>query len=150
MVAVCAAQRRRPGAPGQAAPARLPCLALRPPRRAQLELASLGAGRPGWYIECTAIALRYLGANFDVQGGGRDLVFLHHEMSAAEGVVAAGEPLAEAFVHAGMVGLHGEKMSKSMGNLELVSRLRHAGGDPMAIRLALMNHHYRSDWEWTP
>ena len=111
--------------------------------------SSLGAGRPGWHIECTAIAMRYLGPNFDVQGGGSDLVFPHHEMCAAEAIVASNEPLAEAFVHSGLVGLDGEKMSKSKGNLELVSRLRKSGADPMAIRLALLNHHYRTDWEWT-
>lgn len=112
--------------------------------------SSLGPGRPGWHIECTAIALRHLGPDFDVQGGGTDLVFPHHEMCAAEGEAITGQPLAKAYVHAGMVGLDGEKMSKSKGNLELVSRLRHAGADPMAIRLALLAHHYRSDWEWTP
>ena len=112
--------------------------------------SSLGAGRPGWHIECTAIALRYLGSAFDIQGGGSDLIFPHHEMCAAEAIVASGQPLAEAYVHSGMVGLHGEKMSKSKGNLELVSRLRHAGADPMAIRLALLDNHYRDDWEWTP
>lgn len=111
--------------------------------------SSLGRGRPGWHIECTAIALRYLGAAFDVQGGGSDLVFPHHEMCAAQGVVAAGEPLAEAFVHSAMVGLDGEKMSKSVGNLVLVSKLRGQGVDPMAIRLALLDHHYRTDWSWT-
>ncbi|HOA26937.1 MAG TPA: cysteine--1-D-myo-inosityl 2-amino-2-deoxy-alpha-D-glucopyranoside ligase [Arachnia sp.] len=149
MIPLCAANGGDPERPGKRHP--LDCLVWRFARPDEPSWNSpLGAGRPGWHIECTAIALRYLGANFDVQGGGRDLIFPHHEMSAAEGVVAAGEPLAEAFVHSGMVGLHGEKMSKSKGNLELVSRLRHAGGDPMAIRLALMNHHYRSDWEWTP
>ena len=111
--------------------------------------SSLGAGRPGWHIECTAIALRFLGPAFDVQGGGSDLVFPHHEMCAAESITASREPMAEAFVHSGMVGLDGEKMSKSKGNLELVSRLRHSGADPMAIRLALLDHHYRTDWDWT-
>ena len=111
--------------------------------------SSLGEGRPGWHIECTAIALRFLGRDFDIQGGGSDLVFPHHEMCAAEAIVASGEPLASAYVHAGMVALDGEKMSKSKGNLELVSRLRQGGADPMAIRLALISHHYRDDWEWT-
>ncbi|WP_040281917.1 cysteine--1-D-myo-inosityl 2-amino-2-deoxy-alpha-D-glucopyranoside ligase [Tessaracoccus massiliensis] len=110
----------------------------------------LGAGRPGWHIECTAIALRYLGPDFDVQGGGSDLVFPHHEMCAAQAIVASREPLADAFVHSGLVALDGEKMSKSKGNLELVSRLRKAGADPMAVRLALLNNHWRSNWEWTP
>ncbi|MDO5735741.1 MAG: cysteine--1-D-myo-inosityl 2-amino-2-deoxy-alpha-D-glucopyranoside ligase [Propionibacteriaceae bacterium] len=108
----------------------------------------LGAGRPGWHIECVAISLHHLGPHFDVQGGGSDLTFPHHEMCAAQAIVASREPMAKAFVHSGMVALDGEKMSKSKGNLELVSRLRHAGADPMAIRLALMDNHYRSDWEW--
>jgi L-cysteine:1D-myo-inositol 2-amino-2-deoxy-alpha-D-glucopyranoside ligase len=112
--------------------------------------SSLGRGRPGWHIECSAIAREHLGAEFDVQGGGSDLVFPHHEMSAAEAQVAdPAHRFARAYVHAGMVALDGEKMSKSKGNLELVSRLRDAGVDPMAIRLALLRHHYRTDWEWT-
>jgi len=109
-----------------------------------------GRGRPGWHVECSAIAREHLGDAIDVQGGGSDLVFPHHEMSASEAQVAEpGTPFARAYVHAGMVALHGEKMSKSKGNLELVSRLREHGTDPMAIRLALLRHHYRSDWEWT-
>jgi L-cysteine:1D-myo-inositol 2-amino-2-deoxy-alpha-D-glucopyranoside ligase len=112
---------------------------------------SLGRGRPGWHIECSAIAREHLGAGFDVQGGGSDLVFPHHEMSASEAqVVDPDHRFARAYVHAGMVALDGEKMSKSKGNLELVSRLRGEGVDPMAIRLALLAHHYRSDWEWEP
>ncbi len=108
----------------------------------------LGRGRPGWHIECAAIALQHLGKAFDVQGGGSDLVFPHHEMSASEATVATHEAFAKAYVHAGMVGYEGEKMSKSKGNLVLVSKLRAEGRDPMAIRLALLAHHYRSDWEW--
>ncbi|MGA8986667.1 cysteine--1-D-myo-inosityl 2-amino-2-deoxy-alpha-D-glucopyranoside ligase [Aeromicrobium sp.] len=108
----------------------------------------LGRGRPGWHVECAAIALEHLGTNFDVQGGGSDLVFPHHEMSASEATVTTHEPFAQAYVHAGMVGYEGEKMSKSKGNLVLVSKLRAAGHNPMAIRLALLAHHYRSDWEW--
>ncbi len=109
-----------------------------------------GRGRPGWHVECSAIALRYLGENFDVQGGGSDLVFPHHEMSASEAQAAfEGLTFARSYSHAGMVAYEGEKMSKSRGNLVLVSRLTEAGTDPMAIRLALLAHHYRSDWEWT-
>jgi L-cysteine:1D-myo-inositol 2-amino-2-deoxy-alpha-D-glucopyranoside ligase len=112
--------------------------------------ASLGRGRPGWHIECVAIALDHLGMGFDVQGGGSDLVFPHHEMGASHAQVLTGEyPYAKAYVHAGMVALHGEKMSKSKGNLVFVSALRRDGVDPAAIRLALLAHHYRSDWEWT-
>ncbi|GAA3030214.1 cysteine--1-D-myo-inosityl 2-amino-2-deoxy-alpha-D-glucopyranoside ligase [Streptosporangium longisporum] len=108
-----------------------------------------GPGRPGWHIECTAIALANLSGGFDVAGGGSDLIFPHHECGAHEGHVASGEwPFAKAYVHAGMVALDGEKMSKSKGNLVFVSRLRRES-DPMAIRLALLAHHYRSDWEWT-
>ena len=108
----------------------------------------LGRGRPGWHIECSSMALHYLGDTIDVQGGGSDLIFPHHEMSASEAQVATGKPFAKAYVHAGMVGFEGEKMSKSKGNLVLVSKLRADGFDPMAIRLSLLAHHYRSDWEW--
>ena len=110
----------------------------------------LGDGRPGWHIECTTIALDYLGMSFDVQGGGTDLVFPHHEMSAvqASGITGA-SPFAHAYVHQAMVGLDGEKMSKSRGNLVLVSTLRQAGVDPMAIRLTVLAHHYRTPWDWT-
>jgi L-cysteine:1D-myo-inositol 2-amino-2-deoxy-alpha-D-glucopyranoside ligase len=112
--------------------------------------ASLGPGRPGWHIECVAIALDHLGMGFDVQGGGSDLSFPHHEMGASHAQVLTGEyPYAKAYVHAGMVALDGEKMSKSKGNLVFVSTLRRDGVDPAAIRLALLAHHYRADWEWT-
>lgn len=110
---------------------------------------SLGAGRPGWHIECTVIAQKYLPAPFTVQGGGSDLIFPHHEMGAGHAYSLAGVPLAKHYAHAGMVGLDGEKMSKSKGNLVLVSKLRAAGEDPAAIRLAILAHHYRSDWSWT-
>ncbi len=112
---------------------------------------SLGHGRPGWHIECVAIALDCIGMGFDVQGGGRDLVFPHHEMGASHAEVMTAEwPFARHYVHVGMVGLDGEKMSKSRGNLVFVSRLREDGVDPRAIRLALLAQHYRTDWEWTP
>ncbi len=109
-----------------------------------------GRGRPGWHIECSAIALDHLGSPLDVQGGGSDLAFPHHEMGAAEAQVATGSwPYARHYTHAGMVRLDGEKMSKSRGNLVFVSRLRDAGVDPAAIRLAILSHHYRGDWDWT-
>lgn len=109
-----------------------------------------GPGRPGWHVECAAIALSHLGEEFDVQGGGRDLEFPHHEMSASEAQAAfSGLTFAKSYVHTGMVGYEGEKMSKSRGNLVFVSALREAGQDPMAIRVALLAHHYRTDWEWT-
>jgi L-cysteine:1D-myo-inositol 2-amino-2-deoxy-alpha-D-glucopyranoside ligase len=112
--------------------------------------SELGPGRPGWHVECAAIALDTLGNHFDVQGGGSDLAFPHHEMSAAHAEVATGEwPFARHYAHAGMIGLDGEKMSKSRGNLVLVSRLRMAGVDPAAVRLALLSGHYRADRSWT-
>lgn len=111
----------------------------------------LGHGRPGWHIECAAIALDFLGNTIDVQGGGSDLIFPHHEMSASEAQLITGEELfARNYVHSGMVSWQGHKMSKSRGNLVFVSTLRHEGVDPRAIRLALLAHHYRSDWSWTP
>jgi L-cysteine:1D-myo-inositol 2-amino-2-deoxy-alpha-D-glucopyranoside ligase len=113
--------------------------------------SSMGAGRPGWHVECTAIAVNRLGSTIDLQGGGSDLVFPHHEMGAAHAEVGTGVwPFARAFVHSGMVALDGEKMSKSRGNLVFVSKLRGDGVPPAAIRLALLDHHYRNDWEWTP
>ena len=110
---------------------------------------SIGLGRPGWHVECTSIALHHLGMSFDVQGGGTDLIFPHHEMSAAQGQALTGQwPFARAYVHQAMVGLDGEKMSKSTGNLVKVSALRAAGHDPMAIRLLLLAHHYRTPWSY--
>jgi L-cysteine:1D-myo-inositol 2-amino-2-deoxy-alpha-D-glucopyranoside ligase len=113
-----------------------------------------GPGRPGWHVECAAIATEYLGPSFDVQAGGSDLVFPHHEMSASHARVACapgddGPLFARVYAHSGMVAYAGAKMSKSLGNLVFVSRLRAEGTDPMAIRLALLAHHYRADWEWT-
>ncbi len=110
----------------------------------------LGPGRPGWHIECATIALGLLGDTIDVQGGGNDLIYPHHECSAAHAEILTGAaPFARHYVHAGMIGLNGEKMSKSKGNLVFVSRLRADGVDPMAVRLGLLAGHYRSDREWT-
>ncbi len=118
--------------------------------------SGFGRGRPGWHVECAAIATEYLGVTFDVQAGGTDLIFPHHEMSASHarvalaGLASPGEPVfARRYVHAGMVRLDGEKMSKSRGNLVFVSALTAGGTDPMAIRLAILAHHYRGDWDWT-
>jgi L-cysteine:1D-myo-inositol 2-amino-2-deoxy-alpha-D-glucopyranoside ligase len=149
MLAVFPERGGDPDRPGKKHP--LDCLLWQAQRPGEPAWDSaLGRGRPGWHVECTAIALQHLGETFDVQGGGSDLAFPHHEMSAGHGQVARpGPAFARAYVHAGMVGLHGEKMSKSKGNLVLVSTLRAEGVDPMAIRLALLRHHYRSDWEWT-
>jgi L-cysteine:1D-myo-inositol 2-amino-2-deoxy-alpha-D-glucopyranoside ligase len=112
--------------------------------------SELGAGRPGWHVECAAIAINRLGSAFDVQGGGSDLVFPHHENSAAHAEALTGEhPFARHYTHAGMIGLDGEKMSKSKGNLVFVSKLRAAGVDSMAVRLGLLSGHYRTDRSWT-
>jgi L-cysteine:1D-myo-inositol 2-amino-2-deoxy-alpha-D-glucopyranoside ligase len=117
--------------------------------------SAIGLGRPGWHIECTAIALKYLDPSdldstlIDIQGGGSDLIFPHHEMCAAQAHVLTGKELAASYVHAGMIGLDGEKMSKSKGNLVFVSRLVASGTDPMAIRWALMSDHYRTDRMWS-
>jgi len=114
-----------------------------------------GAGRPGWHIECCAIALHYLNPEpndeyaIDIQGGGSDLIFPHHEMSAAQSRSINGQRFARSYVHAGMVGLDGEKMSKSLGNLVFVSKLINSGVNPAAIRWALMGHAYSSDLMWS-
>jgi L-cysteine:1D-myo-inositol 2-amino-2-deoxy-alpha-D-glucopyranoside ligase len=149
MLALFASRGGDPDRPGKKNP--LDCLLWRAERPGEPAWdSSVGRGRPGWHIECTAIAMSTLGLPLSVQGGGSDLVFPHHEMSAAHADVATGEPpFARAYVHAGMVAYQGEKMSKSRGNLVFVSKLREAGVDPMALRLALLSHHYRSDWEWT-
>ena len=111
--------------------------------------SELGPGRPGWHVECCAIGLNRLGTGFDVQGGGSDLIFPHHEFSAAHAEALTGEyPMARHYVHTGMIGLNGEKMSKSKGNLVFVSRLRADQVDPMALRLALLSDHYRTDRSW--
>ncbi|MGH3758893.1 cysteine--1-D-myo-inosityl 2-amino-2-deoxy-alpha-D-glucopyranoside ligase [Actinophytocola sp.] len=112
--------------------------------------SELGAGRPGWHVECSVIALNRLGMTFDVQGGGSDLIFPHHEFSAAHAEALTGEhPFARHYAHAGMIGLDGEKMSKSRGNLVFVSRLRADHVDMMAVRLGLLSGHYRADRAWT-
>jgi L-cysteine:1D-myo-inositol 2-amino-2-deoxy-alpha-D-glucopyranoside ligase len=147
-IAIFAERGGDPDRLGKKAP--LDCLVWRHAREGEPSWESvIGAGRPGWHIECTAIALDRLGAGFDVQAGGSDLIFPHHEMCAAQGRVATDQPFAQAYLHSGMVGLDGEKMSKSKGNLVFVSALRESGVDPMVIRLALLEHHYREDWDWT-
>jgi L-cysteine:1D-myo-inositol 2-amino-2-deoxy-alpha-D-glucopyranoside ligase len=148
MLSIFAERGGDPDRPGKRDP--LDCLVWRLERSGEPAWDSaLGRGRPGWHIECTAIALDSLGESFDVQGGGSDLVFPHHEMCAAEAVAATGESFAKAYVHVAMVGLDGEKMSKSKGNLVLVSKLRAAGVDPMAVRLVLLSHHHLTEWSWT-
>jgi L-cysteine:1D-myo-inositol 2-amino-2-deoxy-alpha-D-glucopyranoside ligase len=109
----------------------------------------LGPGRPGWHVECSAIALSRIGTGLDIQGGGTDLIFPHHEFSAAHAESVSGEArFARHYVHAAMIGWDGHKMSKSRGNLVLVSRLRADGVEPAAIRLGLLAGHYRVDRPW--
>jgi L-cysteine:1D-myo-inositol 2-amino-2-deoxy-alpha-D-glucopyranoside ligase len=109
----------------------------------------LGEGRPGWHIECSVIAATYLDLPMTVKGGGRDLIFPHHEFSAGHTAALSGQPLADVYAHTGLVAYQGEKMSKSLGNLVFVSQLVRDGVDPRAIRLAVLAHRYRDDWEWT-
>jgi L-cysteine:1D-myo-inositol 2-amino-2-deoxy-alpha-D-glucopyranoside ligase len=107
-----------------------------------------GPGRPGWHIECSALALRELGETVDVHGGGRDLVFPHHECEMAQSESVTGQPFVRHWLHVGLVGLDGTKMSKSLGNLVFVGELLERW-QAVAIRAALLAHHYRTDWEWT-
>jgi L-cysteine:1D-myo-inositol 2-amino-2-deoxy-alpha-D-glucopyranoside ligase len=107
-----------------------------------------GPGRPGWHVECSALVLRELGETIDVHGGGRDLVFPHHECETAQSESVTGRPFVGHWVHVGLVGLDGEKMSKSLGNLIFVGDLVKEW-EPMVVRLALLDHHYRQDWQWT-
>ncbi len=140
-----------PGRPGKKDP--LDALVWRAERPGEPTWDSpFGRGRPGWHVECAAIATEYLGPVFDVQAGGSDLVFPHHELSASHARVAFAPVegvFARVYAHAGMVSYQGHKMSKSLGNLVFVNRLLADGTDPMAVRMALLAHHYRSDWEWT-
>jgi len=107
-----------------------------------------GPGRPGWHIECSALALRELGETVDIHGGGRDLLFPHHECEAVQSAAVNHQPLARYWVHCGLVGLDGAKMSKSLGNLVFVSELLERAPAP-AVRLSLLSQHYRGDWTWT-
>jgi L-cysteine:1D-myo-inositol 2-amino-2-deoxy-alpha-D-glucopyranoside ligase len=106
-----------------------------------------GPGRPGWHIECSALALRELGTTVDLHGGGTDLIFPHHECERAQSEAATGEPFVRHWMHVAMVHKDGHKMSKSLGNLVFVDQLRKVW-DPRAIRLAIIEHHYRREWSW--
>ena len=106
-----------------------------------------GPGRPGWHIECSALALRELGTTIDLHGGGADLIFPHHECEMAQSEAATGEVFVRHWMHTALVAKDGEKMSKSLGNLVFIDQLREQW-DAMAIRLALIEHHYRTEWEW--
>lgn len=137
-----------PDRPGKADP--LDALLWRAARPGEPSWPSpFGPGRPGWHVECAAIALSRIGADLDIQGGGTDLIFPHHEFTAAHAECVSGERrFARHYVHAGMIGWEGHKMSKSRGNLVLISALRAQGVEPSAIRLGLLAGHYRSDRDW--
>jgi L-cysteine:1D-myo-inositol 2-amino-2-deoxy-alpha-D-glucopyranoside ligase len=107
-----------------------------------------GPGRPGWHIECSALALRELGTTIDLHGGGSDLIFPHHECEAAQSESATGEQFVRHWMHTPMVRYEGTKMSKSLGNLVFISDLLKEWDAP-AIRLAILDHSYRDDWDWT-
>ncbi|MGF1648724.1 MAG: cysteine--1-D-myo-inosityl 2-amino-2-deoxy-alpha-D-glucopyranoside ligase [Kineosporiaceae bacterium] len=150
-MAVLSAQRGGdPARPGKRNPLDPLLWRARRPGEPWWAVPGLPDGRPGWHVECVAIAVDHLGMGFDVQGGGSDLAFPHHEMGASHARVLTGkDTYARAYVHAGMVGLDGEKMSKSRGNLVFVHEVLDGGLDPAALRVALMSHHYRADWSWT-
>jgi L-cysteine:1D-myo-inositol 2-amino-2-deoxy-alpha-D-glucopyranoside ligase len=106
-----------------------------------------GPGRPGWHVECSALAMRELGVTVDVHGGGTDLIFPHHECEAAQSESVTGTTFCRHWLHVGMVGLDGTKMSKSLGNLVFIGDLLKDWEAPV-IRLGLLAHHYRSDWDF--
>ena len=106
-----------------------------------------GPGRPGWHIECSALALRELGTTIDLHGGGSDLIFPHHECERAQSEAATGEPFVRHWMHTALIAKDGAKMSKSLGNLVFVDALRKEW-DPMVIRAAIIGHHYRTEWSW--
>ncbi|TQM45592.1 cysteine--1-D-myo-inosityl 2-amino-2-deoxy-alpha-D-glucopyranoside ligase [Pseudonocardia cypriaca] len=149
MIALSRERGGDPDRPGKRHPADALLWRMARPGEPQWE-SDLGAGRPGWHVECTAIALNRLGNQIDLNGGGSDLVFPHHEFGAAHAEAFTGvHPFARHYVHTGMIGLDGEKMSKSRGNLVFVSKLRAEDVDPNAVRLALLAGHYRTDRAWT-
>ena len=106
-----------------------------------------GPGRPGWHVECSALALRELGEHVHLHGGGADLIFPHHECERAQSESATNTPFVDHWMHAALISKDGEKMSKSLGNLVFIDALRELW-DPRAIRLGIISHHYRTEWEW--
>ncbi len=106
-----------------------------------------GPGRPGWHVECSALALRELGEHVHLHGGGADLIFPHHECERAQSESATNTPFVDHWMHAALISKDGEKMSKSLGNLVFIDALREEW-DPRVIRLGIISHHYRTEWEW--
>jgi L-cysteine:1D-myo-inositol 2-amino-2-deoxy-alpha-D-glucopyranoside ligase len=146
MLALAAERGGNPGDPAKRDP--LDFILWQPSAPGEPAWQSLwGPGRPGWHIECSALALRELGETIDLHGGGSDLIYPHHECEAAQSEAATRAPFVRHWMHAGMVRLDGTKMSKSLGNLVFVHDLLKDWEGP-AIRLAVLGHHYRHDWDW--
>ena len=148
MMAVFAERGGDPGRPGKRNPFDPLLWSTARPGEPAWDAGVLGRGRPGWHVECVFIAESSLGLPFDIQTGGSDLIFPHHDLSAAH-AVALGRGFATVYPHTGMVAHEGEKMSKSLGNLVFIHKLLDQGIAPAVIRLVLMAHHYRADWEWS-
>jgi L-cysteine:1D-myo-inositol 2-amino-2-deoxy-alpha-D-glucopyranoside ligase len=146
MLALAAERGGRPDDPDKANP--LDFVLWQPSADDEPAWESLwGPGRPGWHIECSALAMRELDTTIDLHGGGSDLIFPHHECEAAQSEAATGQTFVRHWMHQAMVRMDGEKMSKSLGNLVFVSDLLKVW-DPRAIRLACVAHHYRDSWEY--
>ena len=107
-----------------------------------------GNGRPGWHIECSAMSIKYLGESFDIHGGGRDLIFPHHENEIAQSESFTGKPFAKTWMHTGMITINGEKMSKSVGNVKTLSHVLENWG-PNIIRLFCLSGHYSKPIDYT-
>jgi len=107
-----------------------------------------GVGRPGWHIECSAMSIKYLGKSFDIHGGGRDLIFPHHENEIAQSESFTGKPFAKIWMHAGMITINGEKMSKSVGNVKTLTHVLENWG-PNIIRLFCLSGHYSKPIDYT-
>ena len=151
LVELAAERGGDPERPGKHSPLDAPLWVRSAPDEPDWQVGGLGPGRPGWHLECVTIAGAALGGlPIDIQGGGTDLIFPHHEISRQQAVSLTGQPLATGYMHVGMLRLGGEKMSKSLGNLVLVPRLLADGYSAAAIRLALLTPHYRTELDWEP
>ena len=107
-----------------------------------------GKGRPGWHIECSAMSIKYLGKNFEIHGGGRDLIFPHHENEIAQSESFTSEQFAKIWMHAGMITINGEKMSKSVGNVKSINHVLESWG-PNVVRLFCISGHYSKPIDYT-
>jgi cysteinyl-tRNA synthetase len=110
---------------------------------------TIGKGRPGWHIECSAMSMKYLGATFDIHSGGEDLIFPHHENEIAQSQAATGKRFVRFWLHSGMLLVAGRKMAKSSGNYFTLRDLLSKGHDPLALRYLLMSAHYRAQLNFT-